>query len=289
MNTVTLLTRRLSSFAFASLFACAFTLTTAGAAMAQLPDPTDPQDHRPAPPASSADQKEQRPPQQKPKQTPPATPPSSTRSAPQEKPFRVAGFVEFGNTWFTASKSFDAILNANSGPIVGGGGQFALKNGIFVQVDIAHFGADGSRAYVFNNQVYKLNEADSISATPIDLSVGYRFRFGHRPVRPGTRAARRQEPSLAERLVPYVGGGVGTVLYKETSAHAQPGDNIDQSSTSYNFLAGLEIGVWRFIGAGVEFHQRWVPDGLGKDGVSKAFNETDLGGSTIRFKVIVGF
>ncbi len=271
------ITRRLSSLVITG----ALTLLTASAAFAQLPDPTDPQDHRPAPPATET--KDQKPAQPKPKPAPART----TSSQPAERPFRVAGFVEFGSTWFTATKSFNAILDTNSGPIVGGGGQFALRNGIFVQVDIAHFSADGERAYVFNNQVFKLNIADTISTTPIDISAGYRFHFGRRPVRPGTR--RPSQPTLAQRLVPYVGGGVGTVRYKETSAHAQPGDNIDESFTSYNFLAGLEVGIWRFIGAGVEFHQRWVPDGLGKDGVSKAFNETDLGGSTLRAKIIVSF
>jgi opacity protein-like surface antigen len=277
--------RPISVTLLSCLLAGGLTVTTAGAAFAQLPDPTDPQEHRPAKPAEQKPA-EQKPPEKKPAPAKPAPPRSTAASQPPERPFRIAGFVEFGNTWYTATKSFDAILDKSSGPIVGGGGQFALRNGIFVQVDISHFSADGERAFVFNNQVFKLGIPDTVSTTPIDVSAGYRFRFGRRPVRPG---ARPRPPSFAERVVPYVGGGVGVVNYKETSKFAQTGDNVDESFTSYNFLAGLEVGIWRFVGAGVEFHQRWVPDGLGKDGVSKAFNETDLGGSTIRFKVIVGF
>jgi hypothetical protein len=31
-----------------------------------------------------------------------------------------------------------------------------------------------------------------------------------------------------------------------------------------------------------------VPDAIGESGVSKAFNETDLGGTTLRFKITIG-
>jgi hypothetical protein len=261
------------------------------------PDPTDPDDHRPAPPAAStandrattaktetdgtaaADPQPRRP------RTPPPAPHSSSTTRGPARGFRVAGFVEFGSTSFTASKSFDAILDKSSATILGGGGQVALRNGIFVQVDITHLSEDGERAFVNNGTVFKLGIPATIEMTPIDLTAGYRFRFGRRTRYPGLPP----RPTAAERIVPYVGGGVGTVRYKETSTFAQSGDDVDESFTSYNVLGGVEVGIWKWIGAGVEFQQRWVPDGLGTGGVSKAFNETDLGGSSVRLKVIVGF
>jgi opacity protein-like surface antigen len=261
----------------------------------ESPDPTDPDDHRPAPPAStktdekaSQPQKAQQPPQQEQQQRsqrrPVPTPPPRRYARTPERAFRIAGFGEFGNMSFTASQSFNATLNQSSAPFYGGGAQFALRSGIFVQLDITHLSQNGQRVFFNSGQVFKLGIPMTVSMTPIDVAGGYRFRFGRRrgPTLP-------DRPTAAERFVPYVGGGVGTVRYQETSKFAQPSDNVDSSFTSYNFLAGLELGIWRWIGAGVEFHQRWVPDGLGTGGVSKAFNETDLGGSSLRLKIIVGF
>lgn len=244
---------------------------------ADSPDPTDPNDHRPAPPSS--DQQQRRPP------TPPPPPPRSSSSArSQERAFRVAGFVDLGSGSFTASKSFDAILDKSSTIVFGGGGQFALRNGIFVQVDITHSSDNGERAFVNNGQVFKVGIPTTVEMTPIDLTGGYRFHFGRR-----RSASLPAHPKPAERFVPYIGGGIGTLRYKETSKFAQPGDDVDQSFFSYNLLGGLEVGLYRWIGVGVEFQQRWVPNAIGDAGVSKAFNETDLGASTIRLKIIVGF
>ena len=64
---------------------------------------------------------------------------------------------------------------------------------------------------------------------------------------------------------------------------------MDESFTSYHFLGGVEVPLWKFLGVGAEYHHRWVPDALGTGGVSAEFNETDLGGGTFRFRVIFGF
>jgi hypothetical protein len=280
------------------------------------PDPTDPNDHRPAPPSKknttepststgagtngatktdttkadtaktdTAKTDSAGDPRQRQPRTPPPPPPRSSSAArTPERAFRVAGFVDFGNTTFTASQSFDAILDKSSTIIIGGGGQLALRSGIFVQVDITHSSDNGERAFVNNGQVFKLGIPATVEMTPIDLSAGYRFHFGRRrgPALPA-------HPKPAERFVPYLGGGIGTVRYKETSKFAQSGDDVDDSFFSYNILGGLEVGLYRWIGAGVEFQQRWVPNALGDAGVSKAFHETDLGGSTFRVKIIVAF
>jgi opacity protein-like surface antigen len=257
------------------------------------PDPTDPNDHRPAPSAKkksntatsddAAAPSQAKPAQPKPQPPKPTPTPGARSGRPLEKAFRIAGFAEVGSTTFTASKSFEAILDKSSTIVFGGGAQLALRNGIFVQVDITHSSDNGERAFVNNGQVFKLGIPETVEMTPIDITAGYRFRFGRR------RLALPAHPKPAERFVPYVGGGVGTVRYKETGKFAQTGDDVDESFTSYNFLAGLEVGIVKMLATGVEFQQRWVPDGLGTAGVSKAYNETDLGGSTIKVKVIVSF
>jgi hypothetical protein len=43
------------------------------------------------------------------------------------------------------------------------------------------------------------------------------------------------------------------------------------------------------LSIGGEARYRWVPDALGVGGVSDEFNETDLGGLTLRVRVGVAF
>ena len=71
-------------------------------------------------------------------------------------------------------------------------------------------------------------------------------------------------------------------------------DWIGRLGTPYAFFqaiarGGVEVRILKFLSPAVEFQQRWVPDGLGKSGASKAFNETDLGGSTIKLKILICF
>ncbi len=101
--------------------------------------------------------------------------------------------------------------------------------------------------------------------------------------------ARGGRPSEGFRIIPFAGAGAGVVQYKETADFAQAGDDVDESFTSYHFVGGVEVPLWKFLGVGAEYHHRWVPDALGTGGVSEQFNETDLGGGTFRFRVIVGF
>jgi hypothetical protein len=251
------------------------TLALSSPAWAQ--DPTDPNAHRPAPPSQ-------------PKK--PATPTPGTKPAPRsttatrtpDKKIRVAAFGEFGSTDFTASQSFNAVLGKTNMIVAGGGAQVALRNGLFVQVDITHASDTGQRVFVNNGQVFKLGLTETVEMTPIDVTAGYRFRFGRRRT-----LAFPTRPTAAERIVPYIGGGIGVVSYKETGQFAETGDDVNESFTSYNVTGGVEVRILKFLSPAVEFQQRWVPDGLGKSGASKAFNETDLGGTTIKLKIMICF
>jgi opacity protein-like surface antigen len=210
--------------------------------------------------------------------------PARTTTAPR-KSIGVSGFVDFGSTSFTASDSFEAILDTSSGPIFGGGGQVNLPLNLFARVDVTRFKKDGERAFVNNGEVVKLGIPTTIEVMPIEFTGGYRreLTFGRRGAKPGAR------PSEGFRIIPFAGGGVGVVQYKETADFAQAGDDVDESFTSYHFIGGVEVPLWKFIGVGAEYHHRWVPDALGTGGVSAEFNETDLGGGTFRFRVIFGF
>ena len=217
----------------------------------------------------------------------PATPARTTSPRPKNA-LGAAVFVDIGQSSFTAKDSFEAILDTSSGPFFGGGGQVNLPLNLFARVDVTRFRKDGERAFVSNGQVFKLGIPTTITVMPIEFTGGYRrvLTLGGGPSRgakPGSR------PSQGFRIIPFVGAGAGIVQYKETADFAGPGDDVDESFTSYHFMGGVEVPLWKFLGVGAEYQHRWVPDGLGTGGVSAEFNETDLGGGTFRFRVIVGF
>jgi opacity protein-like surface antigen len=192
----------------------------------------------------------------------------------------VAAFAEFGSLSFAASRSFDAVLGSSSGRVLGGGGEMTFVRGrlrgVFVRVDASRFRETGERVFVSQGQVFELGIPLTVTVTPIELTGGYRFTF----------RSRGGEPFP---LVPYAGLGIGTVQYQEESSFAEAGDDVDERFTSYHVLGGVDVPIWRWLAVGVEGHYRWVPDGLGASGVSREFNETNLGGATIRAKVGVRF
>jgi opacity protein-like surface antigen len=88
--------------------------------------------------------------------------------------------------------------------------------------------------------------------------------------------------------VPYVGGGVGFLTYKETSDFAEPGDDVDDTFTTYNVLGGVDVRLSKWIGAGAEIGWRFVPNALEDSYLGQQFGEDDLGGLTIRALITVG-
>jgi hypothetical protein len=208
----------------------------------------------------------------------PAPPPASSSGRLLE----VAGFVHFGSLTLAAERSFDAILGSSSGTIVGGGGEVVFRRGflrgVFGRVDVSRFKEDGERVFVFNGEVFPLGIPTTITLTPVEVSAGYRYVF-LRARRPGETTPRPFP------LVPYAGLGVGSMNYRETSSFSEPGDDVDERFTSYHAFGGVDVRVWKGLSAGVEGVYRWVPDALGESGVSEAFNESNLDGTTVRVRV----
>jgi hypothetical protein len=230
--------------------------------------------------------------QTRPRQRPPARRPAPRPGA--EPAVRIQGFGEFGYMGFTASETFNAVLQRSGGLLFGGGARVTHRRGVFAQLGVSRFSGEGERAFVFNNEVFRLGIPLTVTVTPIEVTGGYRFlprppRPGAKPARPvpaRTGAARRSPRAL--RPVPYVGGGLGRVLYAETSEFATAQDNVSESFTSYHVLGGVDVPVSRWLGIGAEVKYRWVPDALGTGGLSQAFGETDLGGPALTARVTIG-
>ena len=181
----------------------------------------------------------------------------------------VRGFGDAGVTLFTATQSFKAILGKHSGPVYGGGVEIG-KEQFFFSVDAQRFRRTGHRVFVFQNQVFPLNVKDTITVTPLDFTVGYRFR---------TRG-----------IVPYAGGGVGWYRYEEVSDHATDAENVKKTYAGYHVLAGAEMPLNRWLGAALDAQWAAVPHAFddSASSVAKVYDEHNLGGFTVRAKIIVG-
>lgn len=185
---------------------------------------------------------------------------------------QVRVFGDVGYTAFTASESFDATLGSSSAMVFGGGGEVMLPQKIFVGVRLSRFQAEGERVFVFNGERFALGIPMTVKVTPLLLSAGYRFG--------NSRSA----------VLPYVGGGIGWHKYEETSDFADTGENVNETFTGYHVLGGAEFRLSRLLGVAGEAEWTTVPDALGKNpnSISAAFGDTNLGGFTVRVKLVVG-
>ena len=179
----------------------------------------------------------------------------------------------------TAKDSFDAILDTRSGTDVGVGAQVAWQSGtlrgLFVEFDASRFEETGERVFVHEGEVFPLGIPLTIGLTPIEVSAGYRFTQARADAQRRGRLARRLVRRRRRRL-----GRLrrdGRRRRDQRAVHCLPRHGRGRRD------------VWKALQIGAEVRYRWVPDGLGAGGVSDAFNETDLGGSTFRVRIGVGF
>jgi hypothetical protein len=191
-------------------------------------------------------------------------------TAASDERLAIRGFGDAGLEMFTASKSFKAVLGKNNAPLFGGGLEFVLPDRVFLSLQASRMRRTGHRVFVFNDQVFTLNEEADIKMTPLEFTGGYRFgRSG---------------------LIPYVGGGIGWLKYQETSPHAVAGDEADITHVSYHALGGAEVPMASWLAAAVEGQWTAVPNAFGTEptSVGAVYDEHDLGGLTVRVKVIIG-
>lgn len=182
----------------------------------------------------------------------------------------IGGYAMVGLMNFTAADSFDASLGSPYGSIFGGGVRVGLPlGGLFVNVGAWQFRDSGQRAFVFNGQVFPLGIPLRVTITPLEVNGGWRFRF-------------------SPLVRPYVAAGITSYRYRETSDFATPSENVDDWFKGYQLAGGVEFPVQDWIGVAWEVNWTTVPDAIGDSGLSAAFNESDLGGASFRFKITVG-
>jgi opacity protein-like surface antigen len=147
-----------------------------------------------------------------------------------------------------------------------------LRSNVFAGIRVSRFTGDGERVFIFNGERFPLGIDTTVTLTPVLLTAGYRFAAG--------RTA----------LVPFVGGGVGWHRYEETSQFADDDDNVSETHLGYHVVGGVEYRLSRLFGIAGDAQWATVPDGLGQtpNSASAAFDETDLGGVTLRVRFVVG-
>jgi opacity protein-like surface antigen len=189
-----------------------------------------------------------------------------------DPPVSVRGFVEAGVRTFTASQGFDAVLGTHRGTIVGGGVEAVLGRHLFVSFGVSQFQKDGERAFVHEGEVFPLGIDTTITIVPIEISAGYRFSNPRR------------------RLTPYVGGGLAWHRYEETSEFAASGEDAAFTKAGLQVLGGVEWKAARWVGVAGEGTWMRVPDAFADlpTSAAAAFGETDLGGASVRVKLVIG-
>jgi len=196
---------------------------------------------------------------------------ASTDGQAQTGDIMLRGFGDIGVTRFAAGKSFAAVLGSESGRVFGGGVEAVHRQRVFVNLRLSRFRKTGQRVFLFNGEQFNLGIPTTITVVPVEITGGYRFQFGR-------------------RLVPYGGAGLGWHRYEETSRFAGTSENVNQRFTGYHVVGGAEFRLARWLGAAAEAQWTTVPHALGDDpnGVSHEFDESNLGGVTLRVKAVVG-
>ena len=179
----------------------------------------------------------------------------------------VRAFGHIGYGQFTASDSFTAVLGDARAFWFGGGADVRFARRWFVQGALERFQRTGERVFVFEDEVFHLGVADTVTVMPLTVTVGYRS----------------DHPTVA----PYVGGGLGLSFFREESEFADASDNVSEQFTSYHVLGGVEWRVGRLLATAFEAQYTHVPNALNGD-LATAFDEHNLGGVQFRVKMLVG-
>jgi hypothetical protein len=171
-----------------------------------------------------------------------------------------------------AQKSARAVFDgAAGGATFGGALRFVHGKGFYAAGGARTWSKDGERVFVANasGPVQRLGFPLRLRLVPVTGTVGYRFR-------------------RSRAFVPYVGLGGGVTLFREESEVA--GDVQTESRSVGTFLAegGLEYGKGS-VRFGVEGQYSTAGNAVGVGGISKVYDESDVGGWTVLGKLVYAF
>lgn len=181
--------------------------------------------------------------------------------------FMIRAFGQFGATLFTARDSFEAMFESHLGTSLGGGLQVLLENGLFVQGSIDRFEDTGRRIVSSGQQAFRLRTENTVRITPLQGTVGFR-------------------DARSSNAIGYAGAGVGLHVLEESSPALL--ETVRQRHVGFHVLGGAEYRLAPFVWLAGDVQWTTVPKGLGPPGIGPTFDETDLGGTAFRVKVLIG-
>jgi hypothetical protein len=176
-------------------------------------------------------------------------------------------FVTLAVERFAAHQTFEAVFGEAFQPLWGGGLTVAFKKGFYLDVAASRFRKIGERAFIFEGESYKLGIPLTATLTPLEVTAGGRSR-------------------VSPRVFPYFGLGVGSYRYQETSEFND--GPFDKRHVGYLVVLGVELRVSRWVAVSGDAQYTRVSGIIGTGGISKEADESDLGGTAGRFRVIVG-
>ena len=180
------------------------------------------------------------------------------------------GYLDITN----ARKSARAVFDDSAGGFTGGGTlRYGFSRRLFLGAGAHYFERTGERVFVTDphGTVFRLGHPLTVRLIPAYALLGYRF-IGRRGRSP---------------LVPYLALGPGITSYHEESLIGGLKEGVvSRTKASGHAAGGLEYGrgAFRF---GVEVMYSLVPDSVGVGGVSKVYNEKDVGGFTALGKIVL--
>jgi hypothetical protein len=189
-------------------------------------------------------------------------PPLDDRPAVSLRPFFL-----FAEQSFSARKTFQTVFSKSVQPFWGGGLNVAFRSGFYIDVAASRFKKIGERAFFFEGQGYRLGIPLTATVTPVEVTAGQRTRVG-------------------TRVFPFIGLGVGSYRYQETSEFAD--GPFETRHVGYLVAGGVEVRLSRWVGVSGDAQYTRVRGIIGSGGISKDAGEVDLGGIAGRVRVIVG-
>jgi hypothetical protein len=178
-------------------------------------------------------------------------------------------FAMFSQQKFAAEETFTAVFGESVQPFRGGGVDVVILRNFFAELGFSRFKQTGERVFRAGGETFPLGIPLTATITPVEVSGGYRLvRW--------------------RRVIPYAGIGFGSYSYKETSSFSTSDEDVDVRKNGFILLAGAEVRLMRWVGISADVHKTSISDIIGAAGLSQEFNETDLGGTAFRFRIMVG-
>jgi len=247
-----------------------------------------------------------------------STPASGTATRQVRPRVGVHAVLSFGQTSLTSAQSFDAVAGQHTKTTIGVGAEVVnLWKGLFAGAAYSPLSLDGEQVFVDGGSAEPSGIPVTTSVNSLDVVGGWRFTFKRpkpAPPKPGQKPPtkkslaqtkgpqppqkqppQKQPPAKAAqpqatvpRFVPFVGGGLCMVMYKESSSDPASGEGVSGTASGFVLLGGAEYTVSRWVRVGGEFRYRAVNGVLGSAGVSQVYGENSVGGYAFGVRVAIG-